>query len=125
MNRHIKAAAFLFLLPLSFSIQADQISKQDWISAMSTVLPTAFCDANQYFRQCFKVTAQECEETAASATRICLNKNKDKIPAVLNQPQDGTHWGTIIGGCAGEAYEITLIKKRISNTKCNDPANWQ
>ena len=92
---------------------------------MTTALPTAFCNASQYFRQCFNVTAQECEETAASATRICLNKNKSKIPSVLQQPKDGTHWGTIIGSCAGEAYEITLIKKRINNRKCDNPANWQ
>lgn len=125
MNNKTKTAVFLCLVSLSFSIQAVEVSKNDWLNAMSTALPTAFCNSVQYFRQCFTISAQECEETAASATRICLANNKDKIPEKLAQPEDGTYWGTVIGKCAGNAFEIALIKKRINNTKCNDPANWQ
>jgi hypothetical protein len=92
---------------------------------MSTALPTAFCQSHQYFRQCFRVTAVECEDTASSATRICLERYKENIPNVLNQPKDGNYWGRIIGTCAGEAYEITLQKRRINSKQCNNPANWQ
>ena len=95
------------------------------MDSMSTVLPTVFCQANQYFRQCFDVSQAECKETALSATRVCLQKYKDKIPDTLVQPKDGTYWGRIVGSCAGEAYELTLRKKRIGNQKCNDPNNWK
>jgi hypothetical protein len=104
---------------------ATQVSKTNWLSAMETALPEAFCNPSQYFRQCFSVSARECEEVAASTTRICLSQNKAKIPDVLNQPKDGTHWGSIVGRCAGIAYELSLKKKRISNAKCNDASNWQ
>ncbi|PKM46073.1 MAG: hypothetical protein CVV05_03575 [Gammaproteobacteria bacterium HGW-Gammaproteobacteria-1] len=125
MKIFIRAMPLLTVMMFPYSLHAAEVSKSDWISAMTTVLPTAFCNSSQYFRQCFNVTAQECEETAASAARVCLNKNKDQIPEVLHQPQDGTHWGTVVGACAGEAYELALVKKRISNSKCDDPANWQ
>ena len=125
MNNKIKVLIFSFIVTLSSSLQAVEVNKADWLNAMSTALPAAFCNSKQYFRQCFSVTAQECEETAASATRICLNKSKNKIPSVLQQPKDGTNWGRIVGSCAGEAYELTLIKKRIKNKKCDNPANWQ
>lgn len=115
----------LFISVLSLSTHGVEVNKTDWMNAVSTALPTAFCNSSQYFRQCFTVTAQECEETAASATRVCLNKHKDKIPNTLIQPKDGTHWGTIIGSCAGEAYEVSLVKKRIKNKKCDNPENWQ
>jgi hypothetical protein len=115
----------LLLAAVPFYTQASEVTKADWINSMSTVLPAAFCNADQYFRQCFEVSAQECEETAATATRVCLNKYKNDIPNLLNQPEDGSHWGSIIGSCTGEAYEIALIKQRSSDTKCNDPANWQ
>jgi hypothetical protein len=120
----LKLTALITLIIPLFA-NATEVSKSDWFNGMSTVLPTAFCNSNQYFRQCFRVSAQECEETAASATRICLNKYSKEIPETLMQPKDGTHWGTVIGNCAGEAYEITLSQKRINNAKCNDISNWQ
>jgi hypothetical protein len=124
---HVKIAPYLCLLGLALPLspRAAEVHKSAWIDTMTTALPTAFCNPSQYFRQCFRVTAQECEQTASSATRICLDKHKDRIPNILNQPADGTRWGTVVGSCAGEAYEITLSKKRIKNKKCDDPANWQ
>jgi len=115
----------IFVLLASTLAHSAEVSKEAWIESMSTALPTALCQSAQYFRQCFDVSQTECEETAVSATRICLQKYEDKIPNTLVQPQDGTQWGTIIGRCAGEAYEIALRKKRISNQKCNDPNSWK
>ena len=116
----------VFLLTFATTtVNAVEVTKNNWIEAISTALPTAFCQSQQYFRQCFEVSQIECEETASSATRICLEKNKEKIPNILIQPKDGTHWGAIIGKCVGEPYEITLQKKRIDSKKCNDLSNWQ
>lgn len=112
-------------LAVPVSAHAVQVEKAAWIDAMSTALPTALCNPVQYFRQCFRVTARECERAAMSATRICLDKNRSRIPAVLNQPDDGRRWGATVGSCAGQAYEISLHKKRINSRKCNDPANWR
>ena len=115
----------LFILIASTSAMANEVSKDDWINGMSTALPAYFCKADQYFRQCFAVTQIECEETALSVTRICLSQSKDKIPGRLRQPEDGTKWGTHIGSCAGTAYEIALQRKRVNNSRCNDPGNWK
>jgi hypothetical protein len=115
----------VFVLLITTSANSAEVSKDAWINSMSTALPTAFCQADQYFRHCFDVSQTECEETAMSATRVCLQKYQDKIPGTLTQPKDGTYWGRIIGSCAGEAYEITLRKKRISNQRCNDPNSWK
>lgn len=120
-----RSMTVLVLLAAAVATPAATVIKAEWIDSMSTVLPTAFCSAPQYFRQCFDVTAAQCEETAASATRICLARYKDEIPAVLNQPQDGTRWGTTIGTCAGQAYEATLLKQRRNDAKCNDPGRWR
>ncbi len=91
---------------------------------MEIALPATFCSQQMYFRQCFTIDAIECEEIASSVTRLCLQKYKEDIPGVLEQPQDGTKWGTIIGRCAGSAFEVSLNKKKINNEKCNDATNW-
>jgi len=123
IRRGVLLASFVLLA--STAAHSAEVSKEAWLDSMSTVLPTVFCQGNQYFRQCFDVSQAECEETAASATRVCLQKYKDKIPDTLIQPMDGNYWGTVIGRCAGEAYAITSQKKRISNQTLNDPNNWK
>ncbi len=102
-----------------------EIDKSDWMNQMVKVLPATFCKPEQYFRQCFKVTAKECEEMATSVTKSCLDKYRDKIPDVMVQPRDGGRWGGVVGGCAGGAYENNLWSKRINNEKCNDVNNWR
>ncbi len=95
------------------------------MNRMFATLPSAFCISGQFFRECFEVSQGECEQSASSAVGTCLQKYKDRIPKVLIQPRDGGHWGKIIDDCAVEAYEKNLQKKRIKNTKCNDPNNWR
>lgn len=108
-----------------FSAHSVEVSKTEWVDSMSTILPAALCKSNQFFRQCYSVSAQKCEETAASATRVCLNKYINKIPNTLVQPKDGTYWGTIVGQCAGNTYGTLLNKKYIKNKKCSNLSNWQ
>jgi hypothetical protein len=121
--RFIVVSMALFLA--SASLHAVEVSKGNWLASMETALPAAFCNKNMYFRQCFSISAVECEETASSTTRLCLNKYKSDFPEVFDQPRDGTKWGTIIGKCAGTAFEVSLIKKRINSNKCNDANNWK
>lgn len=51
-------------------------------------------------------------------------KFQGTIPAVLVQPNDGSAWGTKIGSCAGETFEISLTAKRVDQEACRDPARW-
>jgi hypothetical protein len=111
----------LIVLPAifaSFNIWGYELSKNDWITHMSTAIPAMFCKSDSYFRKCFSVTAEECENTALTATRICLKKNESNMPDPFIQPRDGTHWGRIVGKCAGETFWILLNKKSISNEEC-------
>ena len=114
----------IFLILISSSAASQEIAKKQWINGMSTVLPTKMCQSGQYFRECFSVPQTECEEVAHSATRICLKDKGEEMPSSLKQPNDGSHWGWIIGVCAGTGYEITLQEKRIDSDRCNNPTNW-
>jgi len=120
----ITIIGILFSALISTFVNAQEVTKKQWVSGMKTVLPAHFCQQSQYFRQCFDVTVTECEEVAASSTRICLSELDNQIPNVLVQPKDGTYWGTKVGECAGTTYESVLRQKRISNSKCNDISNW-
>lgn len=114
----------IILILFSGSAASQDIGKKQWIDRMSTALPTNFCKSGQYFRECFRVSQQECEEIALSATQICLIDKADEMPNLLKQPKDGSHWGQKVGECAGNGYEITLIDRRINSDRCNNPENW-
>lgn len=116
--------AFLALALLSMPTHAQQVAKEAWLESMEIIIPTFFCKEDQYFRQCFEVSVQECEEVAASSARVCIGRLGSEVPAVLQLPQDGNLWGTRLGSCAGTAYEGVLAEKRISTPKCNDPGQW-
>jgi hypothetical protein len=104
---------------------AQTAGKKEWMAHVANGMPAAFCAPQAYFRQCFSVTAQECESAAATATRNCLDKHGADIPGTLAMPRDGQHWGGVVGKCAGTGTEMAMVKKRISNAKCNDPRQWQ
>jgi len=115
--------ALLITFPLLASAQTA--GKKEWMDHVANGMPGAFCSPQAYFRQCFSVSAKECEDAAATATRSCLDKHSGEIPAMLAMPKDGRHWGSVVGRCAGTATEVAMLKKRISNARCNDPKQWQ
>ncbi|MBI5721422.1 MAG: hypothetical protein HZC37_27445 [Burkholderiales bacterium] len=118
----ISLALALLLAPLGS--HAQTVARQDWMNHMETALPSAFCGPDSYFRQCFTVTAQECEAAASSATRLCLQKHGPGLPQTLVMPKDGRHWGGVVGQCSGIGTELAMLKKRVSSPRCNDPKQW-
>jgi len=65
---------------------------------------------------------KECEATALSATRVCIENLKANMPAELKQPEGGQQWGREIGMCVGKTYVVTLASKMIDSKKCNNPS---
>jgi hypothetical protein len=88
----IKILVYLSLTFFCVNSGAFVIERDSWVEYMKTALPTYQCQSEKYFRQCFSVTTENCEEVMASTTRICLDKERANIPDVLNQPEDGTKW---------------------------------
>lgn len=124
MNMKILLLLFVFLSPVY--AQEGEMARESWLEAMGNMLPAAFCTPGGYFTECFSVSPEECQALARTATRTCMDQKKGEIPAVLNMPGDGSSWGAVLGNCAGEAYESTLVGqgKRIASEQCDDPSNW-
>ncbi len=105
--------------------RAVEVPKEEWVSHMRSIIPTLFCGSEQYFRQCFDVTVEQCEETMESAARACINNLEAQIPEILVQPQDGNRWGNVIGQCVGASYEQVHKAQHTREAACLDPSNWQ
>ena len=120
-----KRLLFLLVLVLPATSWAQEVPKDKWLEVMTVTIPTYFCQAGQYFRECFDVTAEQCEQVAQSAARNCISKMEQQIPEKLRHPADSRMWGTKLGNCAGIAYEGTLAGKHKSDPTCQDARNWQ
>ncbi len=109
----------------SAELAAQTVSRMDWLVSTMTSLPTAMCQADQYFRQCFGVSEDKCMEVMRLATRSCLDEHEAELPIVFVLPRDGARWGTVVGSCAGSGYEVTLKGRRRNDLKrCNDLQTW-
>lgn len=106
------------------SAEANKIEKADWISQMNTVLPAELCKDATYFRSCFKITAEECNQLLGAATKGCTDKFAGEMPEILTQPADGEKWGGKVGECAGTDFETKNADKRTDTEKCNDASQW-
>jgi len=110
--------------PTTSSASDVTVARDVWVDAFTNALPVALCKDASYFRSCFPVTPAECEQVAASATRVCIGSVRKQLPAKLHQPDEGTAWGRKIGGCVGTSYEATLAQRKIKSPKCDDPSAW-
>lgn len=122
---------FLALLSFGCALNASpafavKVQKGAWVESFKTGFSSFICRKGQFFRECFAISEDECLQEALRATKVCLADKEGQIPAALNQPQDGTHWGSVVGSCAGSAFEVTLTArgKKKKSAECADPNKW-
>ena len=120
-----KKVLILILSILSTEIMAQGIPKDKFLSAAEIGFPVKFCNPQTPFRQCFTLTPQECEETVSSATRVCIKKLNNQIPAFIQSREDAGKIGKDIGECTGQAFAMTHYQKRIKSEQCNKMFNLQ
>jgi hypothetical protein len=102
------------------------VGRDEFLAALRPLTPEYFCGDQMYFRQCFAVSAEDCQMLSLVAYDACVRELYTSIPPVLSTEEEGAAVGEMIGTCAGEAYEIGLAENglRYDNAICNDPANW-
>jgi hypothetical protein len=111
----IFALSFYAIVNAVVPAHADNVvTRSFWLDAMQTQLPQAFCRDGEYFRKCFKVSAEQCLDAASKATKTCIGKLSEGMPAEFHQPGDGTEWGRKLGDCAGTDYEKSLHDTQIA-----------
>ena len=105
---------FLFLYSLA---QAGDLTQEQWIDYMTKNLPIVFCNPNQYYRECFEFTQEECRENITFAIENCIDKNLDQMPEMFTI-KSSRKWGSILEKCVDEEYVNTYSDQRIDNEYC-------
>ncbi len=98
---------------------------ETWIRRLGELLPGEFCKEGTFFRQCFTISAAECEATAAAHYTPCVSTHRAALP-LIRSAESGQQGGEIIGSCVGVAFHSELEQKGkfISSAKCNDADAW-
>jgi hypothetical protein len=119
--------ATAFAAPEAKAPAANLVPRDEWMESLVTVLPSVFCAREGYFRSCFKLSEDQCLEQGVRATKSCLIKIKDELPAQLKQPDEGRAWGQKAGACSGGTLELALKTQGLERTDrkdCADPDKW-
>lgn len=132
MNKIIFTAIFMLLIFSNSSPLLSQENKlaQKWVEAMKEELPKALCVEKMYFRQCFKITENECKVQGLKSFEKCLVPTQTElyqkfgVKGTKDLAAEGAYWGGKLGECTGVDFEKSLLAKRINSDKCNDPKNW-
>lgn len=105
---------------------AEPVPRAVWVESFKTGFANYICKSGEFFRECFNVTERECLEEALRATKTCLADKGPSLPDPIKLPEEGTKWGSVVGSCAGSAYEIGLKArgKRKESAECNNPSLW-
>lgn len=131
MHRIVKKLTFLLLCSSTLcwggqknpeNIPAQTLpEKAVWIENMQKKLPLLLCQKEDYFVHCFNTTSQECEAFMHILVKACTNSVADKLPSKLT-PEQGKHWGEIVGGCSYDLYEKVMQIKKKDLPDCRLPA---
>ncbi len=120
----IKLSVSLLSIFILFSnAYAQEVSKSDWIAYMKSALPSAFCQDEQYYKQCYEVSHSKCILTAGAAVDACIDQEEKNLRDVIDSSA-GQKWGTILGECTGKLFDKELADKRLKTQKCYSPTNW-
>ena len=115
MKRLMMIITFCFI---AANVNAEEVSKKQWLTLMESEMPGAICSKESYFRKCFSVSQTKCLNESLKLLKECISTNKASIPEVLDKPS-AKHWGSELGSCVGGKLESAIESSRIKSSECN------
>lgn len=115
MTRIFAALPLLFLVSLSHSAE---VPIDVWLHHLTVALPVGFCEQGSAIRSCFTVTNEQCEQGVVSATRVCINGMKRKLPKFIRSKDEGAKLGGDIGSCAEDAFVLANKQREVLTQDC-------
>jgi len=118
--KRLSKSVFLFVWILSFSVgHAADLTQEQWIKFMTQNMPALFCKTDQYYRDCYEVTQEECESTAAFAVEACISSHIQELPDIFSY-EESRKWGALIEKCVDEEYSQTLSGQKKDTPECQE-----
>ena len=100
---------------------AQKMSQDEWLSRFLPAFTVRTCEAG-YAQECLGFSAEECETTVASATRICFAELRGEMPEDMSGSSG--KWGQEVGSCAGTSLDVGFQDRKVDSEKCNNPNGW-
>ena len=97
---------------------ATELTQSQWAERFEATLPGFICREDWYFRQCFSVTAQQCQAATQAAAKTCLDEAKSGMPAVIRSREDSGSWGAKVASCTGALLEDRMKQQKNPTAQC-------
>lgn len=105
------------ILALSSNVTArERVPKALLIDEVNIKSQELLCDGKESLHKCFKISPQECSQTASISADICLSMLADEMPEYFVR-SDVQYWDKKIGFCLAETA-VNLVSEKLDTTKC-------
>lgn len=105
------------ILALSSNVTArERVPKALVIDEVNNRSQELLCDRKETLHKCFKISPQECSQTASISTDICLSMLADEMPEYFYR-SDVQYWEKKISFCMVETA-VNLVSEKLDTTKC-------
>jgi len=92
------------------NIHASDVSKDNWVNMFKEKFTPHVCKKEEYkseFRDKYGISGDKCTQLMTLAVSLCMESYDSKIPQIF-KGEDGSKFGTQIGGCSQKVYESSL-----------------
>ena len=116
----LRIVLLVMVVLFTFSpLQAGEQTQDQWTKYMTQNLPSVFCSPNQYYRECYDISQEDCKEAISDIAEACIDQNIENMPDVFTI-KESRHWGPLIEKCIDEEYSRLNSDQRIDSQYCKD-----
>jgi hypothetical protein len=113
-----RGIACVALIAAASKADTPGMPQSEWSGLLRARLPSLICRDHWYVRQCFSISAEECDSAIKSDLTGCLQEFGTRIPPIITSKEDSAEWGKTIAQCIGARFEHTMKRHKKSSAQC-------
>ena len=109
--------------PTSEGASSFAVSREKWTNEIEATALEEVCRPQSYYRECFDVTAVDCQKLIRNQVRACVAKKR--IPTSVDSFDGGSFYASHVGICLVEQIGREWRSKFLYKQKCVQRGLWR
>lgn len=111
--------AIIALMAAAAAVQAQDMTRDEWTADRMKNLPAVCCQEGRYYRDCFEVGPEACENAVMTAVASCIDTKSEELPENFGADLS-RKWDDILEKCVNEEYSEMYIHQKKETPECGE-----